>query len=796
MSIQQTAIRHHLHPSARYTGNFSFQVSIDGVLMISYRDYPVFIFLEIPINLSSMKRYLLVTGALCCFHSGIAQTVLPYKNPRLPVEQRIKDLLSRMTLDEKVGQLNQMNGGAFTGPALNNAGQQEKMQLVKQGKAGSMLNVIGVADTRTIQQAAMQSRLGIPLLFAYDVIHGYKTIFPIPLAEACSWDTRQIERNAAVAAKESAAAGLHWTFAPMCDISNDPRWGRVMEGAGEDPFYGSAVSAARVRGLQGKLDDDEHIMATVKHFAAYGAVEAGKEYNQVDVSRVLLWNKYLPPYQAAVDAGAATVMNAFNVFEGVPASGNQYLVNNILRGQWGFKGIVVSDWASFGEMVTHGFAADGKDAAYKAFIAGSDLDMESKVTITHLAQLVKEKKITMQQLDQVVSRILYYKFKLGLFDNPFKFCNEAREQANIFTPEHRAIARTAARASVVLLKNNQQALPLAASDKVLLIGAFAESKDDLFDFWIAQGKSNDAVSVYEGFKSKFSNLQYAKGYNTDLTPNETLVNEAVRMAADADVLVVNLGISGKMAGEDRSLAHPEIPEVQIQLLKALKNTGKKIIVLVSSGRPLVLTPVEPLADAILQCWILGTEQGNAVADVVSGDYNPSGKTVMTFPYATGQIPVYYNHFNTGRPTQTDGMGNWYARYRDIPNEPLYPFGYGLSYTAFTYSQLQLSSTTLSRKDKLTVTVTVTNSGNRNGEEVVQLYIRDHAASVVRPVKELKGFEKIQLRAGESKTISFTLTARELSFYNAEGKRVLEPGKFSVFVGGNSRDTQQVDVELR
>lgn len=743
-----------------------------------------------------MKKYWTLFLVLFGFQAMQSQTALPYQNAALPMEKRIKDLLSRMTLDEKVGQLNQLNGGAFTGPALNDAGQKEKMQLVKEGKVGSMLNVIGVADTRSIQQVAMQSRLGIPLLFAYDVIHGYKTIFPIPLAEACSWDIRQIERNASVAAKEASAAGLHWTFAPMCDISNDPRWGRVMEGAGEDPFYGSLVAAARVKGIQGKLDDSEHMMATVKHFAAYGAVEAGREYNQVDVSRVVLWNKYMPPYMAAVKAGAATVMNGFNVFEGVPVSGSTYLVNDVLRNQWGFNGIVVSDWASFGEMITHGFAADGKDAAFKAFIAGSDVDMQSQVTINHLAQLVNEGKITMSQLDEVVGRILYYKFKLGLFEDPFRFCNEERERNNIFTTANRDIARTAARASVVLLKNNNQSLPVAATSKLLLVGSFAESKEDLFDFWVAQGKSKDAVSLYEGLRSKFSNLQYAKGYNTDLTTNEGLIREAVAMAANADVVMVNIGISGKMAGEDRSLATPEIPASQIELLQALRKTGKKIIVLVSSGRPLVLTPVEPLADAIVQCWILGTEHGNAIADVVSGDYNPSGKTVMTFPYAVGQIPVYYNHFSTGRPTQTDGMGNWFSRFRDIPNEPLYPFGFGLSYTSFSYAAPKISAGSITKEEKLTVTVTVTNSGNRSGEEVVQLYIRDHTASIIRPVKELKGFEKVSLKAGESKTISFTLSPNDLSFYNAEGKLILEPGKFSVFTGGNSRDTRQVDFEVR
>jgi beta-glucosidase len=746
--------------------------------------------------ITKMKIFWLLMIVLTGFLNLDGQSGLIYKNNKLPIEQRIKDLLRCMTLDEKVGQLNQMNGGAFTGPALNDVGQKEKMKMVKDGKVGSMLNVIGVADTRGIQEAAVQSRLGIPLLFAYDVIHGYKTIFPIPLAEACSWDISQIERNASVAAKESAAAGLHWTFAPMCDISNEPRWGRVMEGAGEDPYYGGLVASARVKGLQGNLNDSDHVMATVKHFAAYGALEAGKEYNQVDVSRVVLWNKYMPPYMAAVKAGAATLMNSFNVFEGVPSSGSKYLVSDVLRKQWKFNGIVVSDWASFREMITHGYATDEKDAAYKAFVAGSDVDMESKVTISHLAQLVKEKKITMLQLDEAVGRILYYKFKLGLFEDPFKFCNEERERNNIFTAEHRATARQAARASVVLLKNNSQALPLSSSSKVLLVGSFAESKEDMFDFWVAQGKSKDAVSVYEALTARYPGLQYTKGYNTDLSTNDALISEAVSMATNKDVVVVNIGISGKLAGEDRSMANLDIPASQLQLLKALKSTGKKIVVLVSSGRPLILTPVEPLADAIVQCWILGTEHGNAITDVISGDYNPSGKTVMTFPYALGQVPVYYNHFNTGRPTETDGMGNWYSRFRDIPNEPLFPFGYGLSYTNYAYTAPQLSSKSITKDGKLSVTVTVTNTGNRDGEEVVQLYIRDYAASIVRPVKELKGFEKIMLKAGESKTVNFTLTARELSFYNANGKLILEPGKFSVFIGGNSRDTQQADFEVR
>lgn len=727
---------------------------------------------------------------------SFSQKKFPFQNPKIPVEQRVKDLLSRMTVAEKAGQLNQLNGGAFTGPASNNAKQGEKAKMVKDGRVGSMLNVTGVADTRAIQQFAVQSRLGIPLIFGYDVIHGYKTIFPIPLAEACSWDLAGIEKNSSIAAKEAAAAGIHWTFAPMCDISNDPRWGRVMEGAGEDPYYGGLVSAARVKGLQGNLNDNEHILSCVKHFAAYGAVEAGREYNQVDISRVTLWNKYLPPYKAAVDAGAATVMNAFNVLDGIPASANKFLVTEVLKNKWGFKGFMVSDWASFKEIVIHGNAADGKEAALKAILAGSMMDMESKVSEKYLPELVKEGKVTLAQLDDAVGRVLYQKFRLGLFEDPFKFCNEQREAATLFSVANRAVAKTAAEKSIVLLKNDNNVLPLDKNKKIALIGFYANSKEDLFDFWIAQGNSKDAVSVYDGMKTKFSNISFCNGYNADNSTAENLVDEALKNAAAADVIVVNIGISGKMAGEDRALADPSISDGQIELLKALQKTGKPVVALVSSARPLVLTKAEPLVNALVQCWILGTEHGNAIASVISGEVNPSAKTVMTFPYAVGQIPVYYNHFNTGRPLPTDDFGNWFSRYRDIPNEPLYPFGYGLSYTTYIYSDIKLSSSTIKKEDKLTVSVSVKNSGTVDGEETVQLYIRDYAASVVRPVKELKGFKKIMLKAGETKEVNFILTKNELSFYDANGNSIIEPGKFSVFVGGNSREVKQADFELK
>lgn len=745
-----------------------------------------------------------ILGILCllliCITNNAQKKIgLPaYKNASMPIESRIKDLLQRMTVEEKAGQLHQINGGAFTGPALNDAGQQEKMKMIKDGKVGTMLNVFGAAETKAVQTIAMeQTRLGIPIIFAYDVIHGYKTIFPIPLAEACSWDLQQVEKTSAVVAKEASSAGIQWTFAPMCDISNDPRWGRVMEGIGEDPYYGGLLSAARVRGLQGNLDNN-HVMACVKHFAGYGAVEAGREYNYVDMSRSALWNKYLPPYKAAVQAGAATVMNGFNVFEGVPVSGSKYLVTDVLKNKWSFKGIVISDWGSFGEMVDWGYAANDKDAALKAIKAGSMIDMEAKVSVKYIPELVKEGKVSMAELDAAVGRVLYYKFKLGLFEKPYNYSDEKKEAATLFSAANRQEALKAAIGSIVLLKNNNQVLPLkAATQKIALVGYYATSKEDMFDFWVAQGSYKDAVSLSEGLRSLWKdNMTICDGYNADATTNDALINEALTNAKAADVVVVNIGISGKMAGEDRALAKPEIPRGQIDLLKALKQTGKPIVAVVSAGRPLVLTQMEGLADAIVYSWILGTEHGNAVAQVLSGAYNPSAKTVLSFPYAVGQIPVYYNSYNTGRPDPTDLDGNWYSRYRDIPREPLYPFGYGLSYTTFTYSDFSISNSSISSAETLKVNIKVTNTGTFDGEEVVQLYIRDMAASIVRPVKELKDFQKIMLKKGESKMLSFYVGKDKLTFYDAAGNVVLEKGKFKVFVGGNSRDVQEAEFELK
>jgi beta-glucosidase len=741
--------------------------------------------------------------AACMVVPGYSQKktlqVPAYKNAALPIEARVKDLLQKMSIEEKAGQLNQLSGGAFTGPALNDAGQQAKIQLVKEGKLGSLLNVTGVAETKAIQTIAVeQSHWGIPLLFGFDVIHGYKTIFPIPLAEACSWNLEQVEKNAGVAAREAAAAGIHWTFAPMCDISNDPRWGRVMEGIGEDPWYGALLAAARVKGFQGNFDE-KHVLACVKHFAGYGAVESGREYNYTDMSRVALWNKYLPPYKAAVEAGAATVMNGFNVFEGVPVSASKYLVTDVLKKKWGFKGFLVSDWNSFGEMVNWGYAANDEDVALKAFTAGSMMDMESKINVVHIPRLVREGKITMAQLDDAVGRILYAKFRLGLFENPYKFNNEEREKTELFSAANRTQALRAARESIVLLKNDRGVLPVTnPAAQIAVIGQYANSKEDLFDFWSAMGEASQGVTLLEGLRNKWgeSKVSFAAGYRADGVIDEQLITEAVNSIGAAQVVIVNVGLSGKMAGEDRAMAEPVIPEAQLRLLKALKATGKPLVAVVSAGRPLVLTALSQLADAIVYAWILGTESGNAMASVISGSYNPSGKTVMSFPYAIGQIPVYYNHYNTGRPVATDDKGNWFSRYRDIPRDPLYPFGFGLSYTSFAYSNLRLSDSVKQKGRPVQVSVTVTNTGASDGEEVVQLYIRDHAASIIRPVQELKGFKKVLLKKGESRQLLFEVNDDALSFYDAAGNTVLEKGRFSVFVGGNARDVLEATFELR
>lgn len=736
---------------------------------------------------------------LAIVYQWLPAQVPAYKNKALKTEQRIQDLLKRMTLDEKIGQLNQLSGGVLTGPAAaNDQGQQGKLKDLREGKIGSFLNVLGAAETRSVQKIAVEeTRLGIPLVFGFDIIHGYRTVFPIPLAESGTFDPDLAEKAAAIAAREGAAAGVHWTFAPMCDVSRDPRWGRVMEGVGEDPYLGSMMSAARVKGFQRKLGDIASVAACVKHFAGYGASEAGRDYNAVDMSRYQLWNYYMPPYEAAVKAGAATVMNSFNYFDGIPASGNNFLVNDVLRKRWGFKGLVVSDWASFQEMITHGVAANGAEAVRMALNAGSDMDMEGRVAVANLAAEVKAGRVSPARLDQAVASVLKLKFDLGLFDDPYKFCDESREKAELMKPEHLQAAREAAARSMLLLKNEGNALPLKKNlQKVLVVGRYADDPDHCLDFWIGQGNKNEVVGYRKGIENKLGrSVDFAHGYNGDGMTTEALLAEAKSKAINAEVIIAVVGLSGQVAGEARSLAYPELSAGQKELLRTLKATGKNVIVVLHTGRPLVITDIEKDFSAILCAWIGGTEQGNGLADVLFGDYNPSAKTPMSWPWAIGQIPVYYNHTNTGRPFNNPN-DFWVSRYRDIPNTPLYPFGYGLSYTNFTMSGPQTAKANYGRSEKITVNVQVNNTGSVAGEEVVQLYIRDLVASRVRPVKELKAFKKVMLQPGQSTTVSFELTQKDFSFYDENGKLLFEPGDFYLYTGGNSRDTQSYLINIK
>lgn len=751
-----------------------------------------------------LKEKSLVLAACLVFNVAIGHTQQAlYKNAKLSIELRIADLLKRMTIEEKAGQLNQLNGGVLTGPQVaTNAGQQAQVKLIREAKVGSFLNVLGAGYTKAVQKIAVEeTRLGIPLLFAYDVIHGYKTTFPIPIAEACSWDLAGAEKTASIAANEASAAGLHWTFAPMMDVTREPRWGRTMEGSGEDTYINSVFAAARVKGFQGNFDN-RHIMACIKHFAAYGAPEAGREYNTVDMSRYALWNYYLPPYKAAVDAGAATVMNSFNIVDGVPASANKYLVTDVLKKMWGFKGFLVSDWASFGELMPHGYAEDGADAAQKALLAGSQMDMEAQVVIQNLPKLVKEGRVPMSVVDEAVSKILHWKFKLGLFDNPYKYNDEAREKATLLSAENVQAAHEAAQKSMILLQNNEQILPLSKNVKnVLVAGLFADSKEDALDFWIGQGNPDDVTSYRKGITDKLPNatVQFTQGYNADGTSSETLLTDLKTKAEQAEVIIAVIGITGKNAGEARSVSDINPSVGQLNMLKALKESDKKIVVVVHAGRPMILTEVQKHASGIVYAWLTGTKQGSALADILFGDYNPSAKTVMSFPYSLGQIPVYYNAYNTNRPHvdgREGGDAFWVSRYRDIPNSPLYPFGFGLSYTNFEYTNFGLSASEMTKTSKVTASVTVKNTGTRDGEEIVQLYVRDMVGSFVRPLKELKGFEKISLKAGESKKVTFTIDASKLSYFDANGKTLLEAGKFKIFVGSNSRDVKEADLLLK
>jgi beta-glucosidase len=713
------------------------------------------------------------------------------------INQKVDSVLSLMTLDEKIGQLNQYNDDwTATGPVTLD---KDKRGQIQRGQVGSLLNCMGTARTRSWQKIAIQSRLKIPLLFGQDVIHGYKTTFPIPLAESCSWDLEAIELSARIAATEASAGGIHWTFAPMVDICRDPRWGRVMEGAGEDTYLGSKIAYVRVKGFQGdKPGELNSVMACAKHFAAYGAAVGGRDYNSVDMSDRQLWETYLPPFKATVDAHIATFMTSFNDLNGVPSTANKYLLTDILKNKWGFDGFVVSDWGAVGEMIQHGNVKNEYEAAQAAINAGCDMDMESRNYKNNLAQLVKDNKVPITRIDDAVRRILRKKFELGLFTDPFRFCNADRELKELNNPSHPIAAREIARKSIVLLKNEHQLLPLSKSAKTIaFIGPLVKAVMQNKGFWDVEVPGYDStfiVSQWEGLKNKVANkskLLYAKGCDIEGNNRDGFA-EALNVAKKTDVVILSIGERRDLSGEAKSRSNITIPGVQEELLKVLLATGKPVVVLINAGRPLVFDFTADNAPAILYTWWLGSEAGNAIADVLFGDYNPSAKLTMTFPLSVGQIPIYYNHFNTGRPAENDSDRFYRSSYLDISIYPRYEFGYGLSYTTFQYSHLQLNKTKINAEGQLEASVTITNTGKYDGEEIVQLYLHDMVSSIVRPVMELKDFRKIKLKAGESKTITFAIDKEKLSFYNQQLQWVAEPGEFELMIGASSLDIRLKD----
>lgn len=713
---------------------------------------------------------------------------------KTPVKQKernrfVSGLIKKMTLEEKIGQLYQCSGGGdITGP---NKEGIPALEAIEKGQLGSMLNIRGIDDIRRYQEAALKSRLKIPLIFGLDVLHGYYTGFPIPLGEAASFDLDVIEEASRSSAAEASSDGIHWTFAPMVDVSWDARWGRVMEGAGEDPYYASFVAKARVHGFQGDdLAAPNTVMACVKHFAAYGAPIAGKEYNNVDMSLSHFANFYMPPYKAAVEAGAATVMSAFNDFNNVPASANEFLLRDLLKKQWGFDGIVVSDMNSLREIINHRYAKDEKEAAEKALNAGLDMEMVSTCYLKYLKELIEEGHVKEKFLDDAVRRILNKKYDLGLFEDPYRYCSPERREQTIYSEPIRKSALRMAERSIVLLKNEGNALPLKGTTrKVALVGALSKSKGDMCGGW-SGADAGKVVTLYEALEKRGIDIEYREGY--DLNSNQLIdLDGTIDAALRADVVIVAMGERAGDTGELSSKGDITIPAEQQRLVTELVKTGKPVIVLMMCGRPVIFNDVKEAAPAILCTWWLGTEAGNAICNVLWGDYNPSGKLPMTFPAHNGQIPLYYQYKSTGRPT---ALGGWCAKYKDIPTEPAYPFGYGLSYSSFDYSSPRLLSG--NGKDvHAQLSVIVTNKGQLAGEEVVQLYVRDEVASITRPIKELKGFKKIHLKAGESLTVTFDIKDEQLGFYDNQMNFMVEEGDFTFMVGGNSRDLQEVRYTL-
>lgn len=713
-------------------------------------------------------------------------------------------LLQRMTLDEKIGQLNLLTSDMdVTGPFM----KENYKQDILSGACGAIFNAYTPQYTRMLQDMAMKTRLKIPLLFGYDVVHGHKTIFPIPLGEACTWDMELMEKTARIAAEEASADGLHWTYSPMVDIARDPRWGRVAEGVGEDTWFGEQVAKAKVRGYQGAdLSAPNTILACVKHFALYGAIEAGRDYNTVDMSRRQMYQFYLPPYKAAVDAGAASVMTSFNEIDGIPATGNHWLLTDLLRKEWGFKGFVVTDYTSINEMIPHGVVKNVYEAAELALKAGVDMDMQGSVYATQLKKLVEDKKIPVRLIDEAVMRVLEAKYKLGLFDDPYRYCDTQRAARVILNPDYLQTARETAQKSIVLLKNDNGTLPLRKEQKIALIGPLADAQRDMIGNWSAAGDFKKSVTLLQGLKAAGANVSYAQGSPvTDDTAllkklgleagdRQQLLDEALEAARKADVVVLALGESQGMSGEAASRSDIGIPAVQKRLMEAVMQLGKPVVLTLFNGRPLTLEWENANVPAILETWFGGTQAGHAIADVLFGKFNPSGKLTMTFPRNVGQIPIYYNRKNTGRPM--DANNKYTSKYLDVPNEPLFPFGFGLSYTKFTYGPVQLSAASMPMNGTLRATVTVSNTGEYDGHETVQLYLRDVTASVNRPLQELRGFKKIFLKKGAQQQVSFEISTGDLKFYDRNMQYRAEPGEFRVQIGPNSRDVQEVAFELK
>ncbi|UJF29584.1 beta-glucosidase BglX [Kaistella sp. 97-N-M2] len=738
-----------------------------------------------------------------------------YLDQSKPLEERISLLLKEMTLEEKVGQMNQYNGfWEVTGPAPKGGTAELKYDHLKKGWVGSMLTVRGVKEVRAVQKIVVEeTRLGIPLIIGFDVIHGYKTLSPIPLAEAASWDLEAIKKSAQVAALEASASGINWTFGPNVDVTHEARWGRIMEGAGEDPFLGSKIAKARVQGFQGDTKADllktNTIAATAKHFAAYGYAEAGLEYNRVEMGNAELYNMVLPPFKAAKEAGVRSFMNGFNLLNGIPVTGSGFLQRKILKKDWKFDGFVITDYSSIREMIAHGFAKDESDAATKAVVAGADMDMESYIYVAELAKLVREGKVKQELIDDAVTRILRVKFELGLFDDPYKYLDEKREKESIGTKASHEAVLDMARKSIVLLKNDKNLLPLKKSgQKIALIGELAADKNSPLGSWRIASDDNTAVSVLEGLqKYKGNQLTYEKG--ADVAPGKTTFIDEVKIntadtsefeaaktaAKNADVVIIVLGEHGFQSGEGRSRTDLGLPGVQQELLEEVYNVNPNIVLVLNNGRPLAIPWAAENIPAIVEAWQLGTETGNAVAEVLYGDYNPGGKLPVTFPRNVGQLPVYYNHYSTGRYNNTDGLVFW-SHYIDSDKTPQFAFGHGLSYTTFEYSDLKIEKPEYQKGDPVKISVKVSNTGNYDGKEIVQLYIHDVTASLARPVKELKGFENVFLRKGETKTVNFVLTDAELGFYTNEAQYLVEPGTFEIFVGGSSDKTLTSQFELK